>query len=327
MPDNSKKKYGLPIGRQGKMNTDPITELMQENRLREQEQKLKRQSEIDELKHLSEKKELQGKLSGEDKARMAELEEQLTKTKDELAAERQRTLESKIEEYQRQVMELAQGDPKLKEMQNKLDEVRAERDQERLNQLKSEIAKLREEGGLDITKELEKIEPLMEKLGYKKETATSSAIPPDIWIQIKQMEINQDMERLKAESEREDRKDAREFEKLKWAEERDMKSAQAQAELAAKKETNELIASGLGELRQVIAAAMSGRGAGAGAGAITDRIQAGEGEAGGTVCPNCQTAIPVSESDTDVICAGCGAQYTIERTPNEPVEAGKGRKK
>lgn len=314
MPD-SKKKYGLPIGRQGSMTSDPVTELMRQNQLREQEQKLKRQSEIDGLKHLAEKKELEGKLSEEDKKRMAELEKEMSKTKEELAAERQRVLENKIEEYQKQILAATQGDPRIKEMEKERDEARRALDQERVDQLRAEIAKLREEGGLDINKELEKIEPLMEKLGYKKEAA-SGEIPPDIWLRIKQMELDQQRETLTAESEREDRRDARELEKLKWQEEKEMKLAQIQAEIAAKKEGNQLLAAGVEKLGEVLTAAKGAGVGGAGAGAVASRvIDAGEGEAGEIQCPvsGCGSVIPISKSATNAVCAGCGTPYTINR--------------
>jgi len=60
-------------------------------------------------------------------------------------------------------------------------------------------------------------------------------------------------------------------------------------------------------------------------------IAAGEGEAGETECPGCHSVIPISEVADDVICAGCGARYTIERIPKAaegaPVVAGKGKRK
>jgi uncharacterized Zn finger protein (UPF0148 family) len=68
----------------------------------------------------------------------------------------------------------------------------------------------------------------------------------------------------------------------------------------------------------------------AGAGAIASRvIEAGEGDAGTTECPSCHTPISISETDSDVICAGCGARYAIERTPKatDEVAAGRGKKK
>ncbi len=311
------RTWGAPRGNQGSI-TDPVTELGKQSRADSERRRLERQDSIDELKSEAEKKELEKKLSGEETQKMEKLAEAVSKTKEELAAERQRALEKKMEDYQGQILQLVQGDPKVKELENKLTEARAERDQERLNELKNEIAKLREEGSRDITKELEKIEPLMEKLGYKKEPS-SSEMPPDIWLRIRQLELDQERERLKAESEREDRKDARELTKLQWTEEKEMKSAQAHAEIAAKKEGNQLLADVVEKLAHIITAAAGGAVAGAGAGAITSQvIEAGVGEAGETECPGCHTVIPIQEADTSTVCAGCGTNYTIKRTAKAP---------
>lgn len=238
---NEKKKYNLAFGRSGTLSSDPMTEINRQNWVESQERKRKRDEELEQLKHEADKKELQDKLNGEDKEKMEELESEVAKTKDELAAERQRALENKIEESQKQILAMVQGNPKVKELESKVAETQAALAQERLDQLKGEVAKLRE--GTDINKELEKMTPLMEKLGYKKES--SGGIPSDIWLRVKQMELDQEREKITAERDREDRKDARDLEKLKWAEEREDKKAIALAEIAAKKDGNALLADGV----------------------------------------------------------------------------------
>jgi len=118
-----------------------------------------------------------------------------------------------------------------------------------------------------------------------------------------------------------------------WEMEREDKRAIANAELVVKKEGNQLLADVVEKLAYIITTAAGGAVGATGAGAIASRvIEAGEGEAGTTECPSCHTVIPISESDADVICAGCGTRYSIERMPKAveeapPVVAGKGKKK
>lgn len=309
MPDKNKKSFDLILGKRGSFDSDPVTEIIRQNRAEAERKRLERQDRLDELKAQAEEKELQGKLSEEDKQRMAELENEVTKTKEELAAERQRTLENKIEESQKQILAMVQGDPKVKELESKVAEGQVALAQERLDQLKAEVVKLRE--GTDINKELEKIEPLMEKLGYKKEG--SGGMPPDIWLRIKQMELDQQREALEATRDREDRKDAREFEKLKWAEEREDKKAIALAEVAAKKDGNALLADGIQKLAELVTAIKPETGV---AGKAVNRpIDAGMGESGEVECVKCHNAVPISADSSSVTCPSCGTSYPVNRMP------------
>jgi len=326
-----KRIWGAPRGNQGSI-TDPVTAIMNQSRADSERRRQERQDGIDELKSEAEKRELEKKISGEDKQRMAELEkknEELQKQLQEKEIETVRaelggkidqlsqsikegvdkkSIVDQITELKRAAGELGLGGSKFSEVQDALDMV----------------DKIRPSKGL--SEQVKDAKELLETFG-KKET---DHLSPEISLKMKEMDRDLQIRLEEMRDRRADRDRDWQLKLKQWEEEREDKKTQIMAEIQVKREGNELLA-GIGEkVGEVILAAKGA--VGAGAGAIASRvITAGIGDAGETECPGCHTVIPISESDADVICAGCGARYSIERTPKAvgeaPVEAGKGKRK
>jgi len=325
-----KRVWGASRGNQGSI-TDPVSELVKQSRADSERRRLERQDGIDELKSEAEKKELEKKISGEDKARMAELEEkneQLQKQLQEKEIETVRaelggkidqlsqsikegvdkkSIVDQITELKRAAGELGLGGSKFSEVQEALDMV----------------DKIRPSKGL--ADQFKDAKELLETFG-KKET---DHLSPEISLEMKKMDRDLQIRLEEMRDGRADRDRAWQLQIKQWEEERADKNAQIQAEIQTKREANELLSNGIQKLGEVITAA-KGAGVGAVAGAVASRvIEAGEGESGETECPGCHGIIPIAEAATSTICPTCGTRYNIERIPKteEPVGAGRKGKK
>jgi uncharacterized Zn-finger protein len=102
----------------------------------------------------------------------------------------------------------------------------------------------------------------------------------------------------------------------KWEEEREDKKALTEAEIAAKKDGNALLANGVQKIAELITAIKPGvaGGAAAAAGIASRPIIAQMSEAGEIACEKCATIIPISASASEVTCPLCGTRYEIQRT-------------
>jgi len=325
-----KRVWGAPRGNQGSI-TDPVTAIINQSRADSERRRMERQDIIDGLKAEAEKKDLEQKLSGEDKKRMAELEQQNAE------------LLNKIHEKEVEAVRVELGG-KIDQLGQSLKEGA---DKKTISDQVTEIKQVATELGMgggsnfeDVQAALDLVERLRPAAKTLPEQVKDAKDLIDTFGQKTDGAGNLSLEIEKVKGERElaiTKLNAeiaagnRDFQlKMKqWETEREDKRAIANAELVVKKEGNQLLADVVEKLATIITAAAGGAVGAAGAGAIAGArvIEAREGEAGETECPNCHTRLAISESDVDVICAGCGARYSIERMPTEPVAAGKGKKK
>ncbi len=164
-----------------------------------------------------------------------------------------------------------------------------------------------------------------EKMGFQKST-------PQIGDPLIQLEIT----KLNIESAQRDREfqarlaqESRQWdlEKLKLEDDRAVK----RGELALSQERNEMFAKAPGMIGTAIGQALiasGGETAQPASPAATPKrnmppITAGVGESGEVKCTVCKQPVAIAPTAKKAVCAGCGAQYSIQRTQAEsPVEAG-----
>lgn len=320
---SEKRIWGAPRGQQGSIS-DPVTELVKQNRAEIERRRLERQDSIDELKSEAEKKELEQKLSGEDKQRMADLEQQ-------------------NEELQRQLHEKEIETVRV-ELSGKIDQlsqsIKEGASQKSIGQQIADIKQAAADMGLGGTKfdDIQAALDLVERLKPTARTLPEQVKDAKDLVETFGTKTDGGNLSLEIEKVKGDREMAlaklnadivagnRDFQlKLKqWEEEREDKKAIASAELTVKREGNQLLADLVEKLAQVILAAKGGAVASAATGAIASReILAGEGDSGEVECPGCHGIIPISEAVTNAICPTCGTGYSISRIAKPASEATK----
>jgi len=326
-----KKSWGIAFGERGSPNPDPVSEIMKADQADAARRRMQRKDEEESLEHEAKKKDLEKRISGEDEAEKAQLAQENEELKEKIHEKEvesvrvelggkidqlnqsvregasQKSISQQIADIKQAAADMGLGGSKFSDVQEALEFV------ERLKPNKT------------LPEQLKDAQELMETFG-KKET---NQFPPEITLQLKQMDRDLQIRLEEMRDSRSDRDRDWQLQIRKWEEEKEIKMAQLQAEIAAKKEGNELLAQGIQRLGQVIAAA-KGAAAGGVAGAVAGGvasgagsrvINAGEGEAGEVECESCHSVIPISESADDVICPGCGTRYAIQRIPKTTEEA------
>ena len=323
-----KRVWGASRGNQGSIG-DPVTEIVRANQADAERRRMERKDEAEQLEHQAKVKGLTKQISGEDEAekvQMAQenegLKEEVHKKEIELVEEK---LGGKIDQLGRSLKEGADK----KTIGDQVTEIK---------QVATELGLSGTTGFADVQAALDLVDrlrpaartlpeqvkdakELLDTFGPK-ETSGEGTLS----LQIEKVKGERELAITKLNAEIAAGNRDFQLKMKQWEMEREDKQAIAGAELAVKKEGNQLLADVVEKLAHIITAAAGGAVAGAGASAIASQvIEAGVGEAGETECPvpGCHTVIPIQEADTGAVCAGCGTQYTIERVAKAPVEAGK----
>ena len=315
--------WGASRGSTGdrKNPTDDITKMAMAER---QSKKLKREDEVEEVKHevtlmeaKAQKAEAEKKLRGEN-VMAEELKEEREKreaAQAALAASRQETMEARLGSRIEQLAEIVKSNKGSgKEFTEAFTQV-------------TEAAKA--VGWVPPTKEepktladqLNQVVDMATKLGYDKVD--------------RQSQTTLELERLKADNALrvEEMRDARDIRDKEWQlklkqfdEDREHKKEEIEAKLNIERERNQLIANAITELKGFVSE-IRGKGGGVAQPPPTNYVTAGVGETGELECPGCKAVIPVGGDDTTATCPGCGAAYPVRRIPKPPEPAAAGGEK
>jgi len=317
-----KKSWGIAFGERGSPNPDPVSEIMKADQADAARRRMERKDEEESLEHQAKKKDLEKRISGEDEAEKAQL------------AQENEELKEKIHEKEVESVRVELGG-KIDQLNQS---VREGASQKSISQQIADIKRAAADMGLggskfeDIQAALDLVERLRpatktlpEQVKDAKDLIDTFGQKPsgdgNLSLEIEKVKGDRELQLEKLRIERAAGERDFQLKMKQWETEREDKRAIASAEIAVKKEGNQLLADLVEKLAQVITAAAGGAvGAGAARGIASRVIEAGEGEAGETECPSCHSVIPISESADDVICAGCGARYTIKRIPKSTEE-------
>lgn len=318
MSDN--KKWGLPIGRQGSMPANPVTEMMQMNIANKQKQDMDRESELAGLSHKEKILDTEVKINEKEKQKRGENE-----TAKELKEER-----GKREETQKQLDEekRTHEEDKLGAKISNLEErIKINAGQSSIsNQLAEirntakELGWVEPEGKRTLSVQLEEVKNVAKELGLA-EPKSDGGVSNEVRLQLKKLDIDHELAIEQMRDDRARRDKEWELTVMRWKEDKELKQEEIQGNLAVKKEQNQLIGGITERLGRVIASATMGGGGGNGddiagqAGQVGAAIEAGEGEFGEVQCsnPNCGSIIPIARDAIKAICPQCQTVYPIKR--------------
>ena len=318
MADKNKKSFDMILGKRGSFDSDPVTEIIRQNRAEAERKRLERQDRLDELKAQAEEKELQGKLSEEDKKKMKELEE------------KNQSLEERV-----QKAEIDKVRVELGGMINQLKEsIESGASKKTISEQFAEIKQVAADiglGGSKISEQFQEAVALVDKIRPSKGLAEQikdakellepfqkeKELPAEISLKIREMDRDLQLRLEEMKDERAQRDREWQLQVKKWEEEREDKKALTEAEIAAKKDGNVLLADGVQKIAELITAIKPGIAGGAASKAVNPPvIEAGLDESGEVECVNCHNAIPISaDSSSSVTCPLCGTSYPIKRMP------------
>jgi len=330
----SDKKWGLPVGRQGSLTSDPVSEIMKADQADAARRRMERKDEAEQLEHQAKVKGLQKEISGEDEAQKSQMAQENEQLKEEVHKKEIQLVEEKLGSKIDQLGQSLKEGADKKTISDQVTEIRQVATELGMGgggskfddvQAALDLVERLRPASKTLPEQVKDAKDLIDTFGQKTDGAGTLSL------EIEKVKGDRELQLEKLRIERAAGERDFQLKMKQWELEREDKRAIASAELAVKKEGNQLMADVVEKLAHIITAAAGGAVGAAGAGAIASRvIEAREGEAGETECPGCHNVIPISESDTDVICAGCGARYNIERMPvktTEEVAAGKGKKK
>lgn len=330
-----KKSWGIAFGERGSSNPDPVSEIIRADQADAARRRMDRKNKEEDLEHQVKVKGLEKQARGEDEAEKGQLAQENEQLKEEIHKKEIQLVEEKLgDKIDRLGQSLKEGADK-KTISDQVAEIRQVATELGMGgggskfedvQAALDLVERLRPASKTLPEQVKDARDLIDTFGQKTDGAGNLSL------EIEKIRGDRELQVEKLRTERAVGDRDFQLRMKQWELEREDKKAIASAELMVKKEGNQLLADVVEKLATIITAAAGGAVGAAGAGAIASRvIEAGEGDAGTTECPGCHTVIPISEADTDVICAGCGARYNIERMPKAteeaPIAAGKGGKK
>jgi len=317
--DKDKKSFDMILGKRGSFDSDPVTEIIRQNRAEAERKRLERQDRLDELKAQAEEKELKGQLSEEDKKKMEQLEQQNAELQKELERKEidivRTELGSKIDQL-KQSLESGASKKTISEQIGEIKQVATDIGLSgskftEIQEMLAVVDKLRPNKGL--AEQVKEAKELLEPFQKDK----TGELPAEISLKIREMDRDLQLRLEEMKDERAQRDREWQLQVKKWEEEREDKKALTEAEIAAKKDGNALLANGVQKIAELITAIKPGVAGGIASKAVNPPvIEAGLDESGEVECVNCHNAIPISaDSSSSVTCPLCGTSYPIKRMP------------
>jgi len=318
-----KRVWGVSRGNQGSI-TDPLTEIVRANQADAERRRMERKDEAEQLEHQVKIKGLEKQAKGEDEAVKSQLAQENEQLKEEV---HKKEIQLVAEKLGGQIAQLGKS-------------IQEGADKKTITEQVAEVKQVATDIGLgggskftDVQEALDLVERLKpaaktlpEQVKDAKDLIDTFGQKTDggsMAFEIEKMKGDRELAMEQMRDERAGKDREWQLKIKQWEEEREDKKAQIMAEIQTKREGNELLANGIQKLGEVLVAA-KGAGVGAATGAIANQIvQAVSGEQGEISCQKCQTIIPISGTDTQLTCPGCGAKYEVQRTPSpEKTEEG-----
>jgi len=337
-----KKSWGIAFGDRGAPVSDPVSAIIQADQADAARRRMERKDEAEQLEHQAKVKGLKNQISGEDEVQKAQMAQENEQLKEEVHKKEIQLVEEKLGSKIDQLGQSLKEGADKKTISDQVTEIRQVATELGMGGGGSKFEDV--QAALDLVEKLrppsktlpdqvKEARDLIDTFGGQKTDGAGN-----LSLEIEKVKGDRELAVTKLNAEIAAANRQFQLEMRKWDNEREDKKAIAAAELMVKKEGNQLLADVVEKLATIITAAAGGAvGAAAGAGAIAGArvIEAGEEEAGEVQCPapGCGTVIPISTTDSDVICAGCGTRYNIERMPKATEEAppavaaGRGKKK
>jgi hypothetical protein len=255
-----------------------------------------------------------------------EINDALKKTEAELAQERQNRLEEQIQNLKTDITKALTErgpSPEVARLVQELENLKAQLVQNRFDYLDREIKELRtmkatgaNQGAID--EQIRQIKAAAVELGLQPPSGTTMS--PELQVQIKQMEINLQLQLEQMKDDRERRNREWELTIKKWDEERELKAREIDGKITVEREKTGLIGDFIKRVGGSFARATTDASqqiAAAGGKISNQVIEAEEGDFGEVPCPTpgCGKTVAIARDAVKAICANCGTIYPIQRIP------------
>lgn len=321
----AEKEWPLAFGARGNPSPDDAAETIKQAQAASKKKELKREDELDSVKH---EREL-----AEEAAKTAEAKQK----REEAASGRggspiqvkpievdikagEKAAEERAKEAREEVKLEREGKERA---EGALADERQRRLEDKLTGLTDELKAIREgKGGRTADVVIEEAVKTAEKLGYAK--GGTPAVPPEVQVQLKQLDINLQIELEKMRDDRDRRDKEWQLTLKRWDDEKEMRRAELAQKAEAEKDRIALFSNMQERIGRVIGSVVKGGGSVAAEQEMekTFYIDAGVGEEGETACPNCGAPIFIAPDAKQVMCK-CGLTAEIRRKKVE-AKAGKG---
>ena len=325
----AKKEWELAMGQRGSGSPDQVTDILRQGRADNEIKRMKRQSDIEELKDEVEKKKLEAAAKGEDKEKMAQLENENAELQKELERKEidivktelggkidqlklsldsgasKKSIVEQIAEIKQAAIDMGLGGSKFSEIQEAL----------------ALVEKLRPDnrGLVDSVKDAKELLQTFEK-------EKTGEFPAELRIQLQDSDHKFQLELERLKDDREQRSEEMKLALLKYGDGKALEQQRLQQEIVANTERTQLMKGGLDTLGRIAGKAMVEGGGGVAQKTNAARqypLEADEGETGEFDCPGCGSKLYLAPDAARVPCGKCGSVSSFTRTKPAEEEAEK----
>jgi DNA repair exonuclease SbcCD ATPase subunit len=281
------------------------------------------------MKAIKEVKDVAEELSGAGQLRKqaAESEKARLKSEAELAQERQNQLQEQIRSMQTEITKLFDQkgpNPEVARLMQELENSKNELIQTRFNYLDNQIKELSNmkaagASQTDLDQQIKQIKAAATELGLQPPSGTTMS--PELQVQIKQMDINLQLQMEQMKDERDRRDKEWQLTVRKWDEEKEQRERELASKVAVEREKMEIVGDFVKKIGVTFAQASTAAGQETTAGKVASQaIEAGEGDFGEINCPTpgCRGTIAVAKDAVKAVCPSCSTVYDIQRIAKEP---------
>jgi hypothetical protein len=281
------------------------------------------------MKAIKEVKDVAEEISGAGELRKKydESEKARQKTEAELAKERQNQLQEKIEHLESNMVKLFDQkgpNPEVAKLMQQLESTKNELIHTRFDYLDKQIKELGQmkDSGASQTaldQQIKQIKAAASELGLQPPSGTTMS--PELQVQIKQMDINLQLQMEQMKDERDRRDKEWQLTVRKWDEEKEQRERELTAKVAVEREKMEMVGDFVKKVGATFAQATTAAGQEMAPGRLASQaIEAGEGDFGEISCPTpgCGSTIAVAKDAIKAVCPSCQTVYPIHRIPKEP---------
>lgn len=300
------KEWQAPFGERKTGQADPIGEIVRKNIADQEQKKMGRQNEIEDLEHKAKVEELKGVGKAPSPIQLKPMELDVQRAEKDAVVRAEKAEEREAAERQSR-----------RELETELEKERIANLENKLGSQISDLKKVIEDNKVDkgsVTEKLAEIKSTAGELGWGPKEA--GGVSPEIQIQITQMNNDLKLKLAEMEDERSRRDKDWQLTLRKWDDEKDMRQQELNQKAAADQERTGLMTSMQQGLGRIIGKSLTDNGGPGIKGKVQSEqfhVDADVGEEGDISCPSCSTSIFLPSDAVKIACPSCGAIGIVRR--------------
>jgi len=309
------KEWQAPFGERKIGQADPIGEIMKKRVADQEQKKMERQDELEDLEHHAKVEELKGTGREPPLIQLKPMEIDIQRAEKD-AEDRAKAAEVR-ETEERQTR---------RELETELEKERMANLENKLGSQITDLKKVIEDNKVDkasVTEKLAEIKSTAGELGWGPKEA--GGFSPEIQVQITQMNNDVKIKLAEMDDMRAMRDKEWQLTLRKWDDEREMRQQEINQKVVADQERTGLMRSMQQGLGRIIGKSLTDNGEPGVKGKVQPEqfhVDADVGEEGDIACPSCSTAIFLPSDAVKIACPSCGAVGVVRRSSKQETKQG-----